>query len=86
MRGTLDTISALSREGISEVRDLMNTMERKVVTWDDLFAEIIRYGSVMLEPHSIEFFHSLIVQSADEELDLSLYSELLRVFKELLSI
>jgi PAS domain S-box-containing protein len=52
---TLATISQLSREGVSEIRGIMRSIDISEMSWHTLAAEIRIQGTNMLEPHSIAF-------------------------------
>ena len=52
---TFATISALSREGIAEIRNLIYSLERNDLNWSSLIAEMRSLGHKMAEPHGIAF-------------------------------
>ena len=83
MRDVLETIGRLAREGMHELRGVMNALERRDVSWVDLVAEMRRFGTTMLEPHELVLRVCGPAGSASEEaVDLYLYSNLLGIFKE----
>ena len=53
VRKTLATISQLSREGVSEIRGIMRSIDISEMSWHTLAAEIRIQGTSMLEPHGI---------------------------------
>ena len=53
--GTLATISALSREGIDEIRNLIYSLDRRDLNWSFLSAEMRSQGNKIVEPHAIAF-------------------------------
>lgn len=79
---TFRTIGGLAREGISEIRGVVNALERRWVTWGDLFVEMRRYANRMLEPHRVELRMATSGAAVDDELDLRLYTALLNILKE----
>jgi PAS domain S-box-containing protein len=48
-------IAGLAREGTAEVRALMNSAERRQLTWPDLVAEVRRYGELLFDPERAVF-------------------------------
>lgn len=83
MRDVLETIGRLAREGMQEIRGVMNALERREVCWSDLLAEMRRFGTTMLEPHDL----ALRVQgpegaASEETVDVYLFLNLLGIFKE----
>jgi PAS domain S-box-containing protein len=55
IRSKLATISQLAREGITEIRGFMRSIDTRGLTWHMLAAEIRSQGSTLLEPHNICF-------------------------------
>lgn len=54
-RNMLATISELSREGLSEIRGFMNSIDDSKMDWHALIADIRHYGRTFIEPHGIAF-------------------------------
>jgi len=52
---TFATISALSRDGIAEIRSLIYSLDRNDLKWPSLIAEMRRLGNTMAEPHEIAY-------------------------------
>ena len=55
VKSTLATISRLSRDGVSEIRSFMRSLDTGELNWRTLAAEIRNQGTSLLEPHNIAF-------------------------------
>lgn len=78
----LATISELSREGLSEIRGFMNSIDDSRMDWHALTADIRHYGSTFLEPHGISFQVTSTVGDVREQPVSILYLNLFRICKE----
>ncbi len=85
MKKALAVIAELSREGVAEIRSFMNGLENGESTWNDLAAEIRRYGSYVTEPHNISFAVNTEVSTGDEKPGIFLYLMLFRISREALT-
>lgn len=79
---TVRTMGTLAREGVLEVRQFMSMLEQQELAWGDLYAEMRRYGTTMLEPHDIALRVRVVGELPAGGLDLLLYTSLLGIFKE----
>lgn len=78
----LATISELSREGLSEIRSFMNSIDNSRLDWHALIADIRHYGSTFVEPHGILFQVTSTVGDVREQPVSILYLNLFRICKE----
>jgi signal transduction histidine kinase len=78
---TLNYIRQLAREGTAEVRALMNSAERRQLTWPDIVAEIRRYGKLVFDER-VEFEFRLTGTPPDSFLPLASAMSLYRVCRE----
>jgi signal transduction histidine kinase len=85
VKKTLSTISRLSREGISEVRSFMQSLDTPELTWRTLAAELRSQGTNMVEPHQIGFSHEASVDDVPEQPGSLLWVNVLRIYKEALT-
>ncbi len=65
VRSRLATISQLAREGVTEIRSFMRSIDTNGLSWRTLATEIRSQGNTLLEPHSIRF--SLETSIDDEQ-------------------
>lgn len=82
LKNTLDTISGLSRESVTEIRGFMKSLDNSSADWPSFTADLRQYGSNIMEPHDIEFS---LLELVDVEADLPssvLRLNVLRIFKE----
>ncbi len=82
---TLATISRLSREGISEIRGFMHSLDTKDLNWRTLAAELRNQGTSMLEPHNIVFVLKSVVHDGNEQPGSLLWVSLFKIYKEALT-
>lgn len=85
VRKTLATISRLSREGISEVRSFMHSLDTRELSWRTLAAELRSQGTGMLEPHNISFNMKSTVDGGPEQPGSLLWVNLFKIYKEALT-
>lgn len=81
----LKTISALSQEGLSEIRGFMSSLDIKEISWQDMAAELRSLGSSMIEPHGLSFKMDVKVKDIDEQPNSLLYFNIFRTYKEALT-
>lgn len=55
IKKALFTISSLAREGLTDIRGFMHSLDAKDMSWQSLMAELRSQGSGMIEPHGIAF-------------------------------
>jgi PAS domain S-box-containing protein len=82
---TLVTISQLSREGASEIRSFMQSLDSEELSWHALTAEIRKQGATLVEPHRIRFAAETSVHDPIEQPGSLLWVNLLRIYKEALT-
>ena len=82
---TLVTISQLSREGSSEIRSFMQSLDSAELSWHALTAELRKQGATLVEPHCIRFAAETSVADAIEQPGSLLWVNLLRIYKEALT-
>jgi PAS domain S-box-containing protein len=82
---TLATISRLSREGISEIRSFMHSLDTKDLNWRTLAAELRNQGTSMLEPHNIVFVLESALHDGNEQPGSLLWVCLFKIYKEALT-
>lgn len=85
IKRTLTIISELSREGLSEMRSFMSSLDAKEQNWHMLIAELRRVGSNLIEPHSIPFFMEDSVSDMNGQPGGLLSINLFRIYKEALT-
>ena len=86
IKSTLATISQLSREGISEIRSFMRSLDTDGVSWHSMAAEIRNQGTSMLEPHDITFALETSINDVAETRPGSLLCvNLFKIYKETLT-
>jgi signal transduction histidine kinase len=82
IRKTLATISELSREGLSEIRSFMNSIDQSRMDWHTLIADIRHYGCTFIEPHGMSFHVTSAIGDVREQPVSRLYLNLFRICKE----
>ncbi len=86
VKKTLATISRLSREGISEIRSFMHSLDTRELSWRTLAAELRNQGTNMLEPHGIAFdMESAVADDGHEQPGSLLWVNLFKIYKEALT-
>ncbi len=85
IRKTLSTISELSREGLSEIRGFMCSIDDSRMDWNTLIADIRHYGSTFIEPHGISFQVESAIADCREQPVSILHLNLFRIYKEALT-
>jgi PAS domain S-box-containing protein len=86
VKNTLATISRLSRDGISEIRSFMRSLDTGQLNWQTLAAEIRNQGTSLLEPHAIAFaFEASIDEQPAGQPGSLLCVSLFKIYKEALT-
>jgi PAS domain S-box-containing protein len=81
----LATISRLSREGISEVRSFMHSLDSKELNWRTLAVELKNQGANMVEPHKIKFAIVTAIEDTQEQPGSLVWVNLFKIYKEALT-
>ncbi len=82
---TLSTISRLSREGISEIRSFMHSLDSKELNWRTLAVELRNQGTNMVEPHKIKFAIETSVEDMQEQPGSLIWVNMFKIYKEALT-
>ncbi len=85
IKRTLITISRCSQEGISEIRNLMKSLDSSELNWQALAVMLRREGAAMVEPHGIRFTIETAVDDISVQPGSLLWVNLLRIYKEALT-
>lgn len=85
IKKTLATISRLSREGVSEIRSFMQSLDSRELSWHALASELRNLGTTMVEPHRISFIAETSVEDIQEQPGSLLWIDLIRIYKEALT-
>ncbi len=86
MRNKLVTISHLAREGVTEIRSFMRSIDTRGLNWHMLAAEIRSQGNALLEPHDIGFtLNTAIDEDAGNEPGSMICVNLFKIYKESLT-
>ncbi len=81
----LSTITRLAREGISEIRSFMHSLDTKDTDWHTLIAELRNQGMNMVEPHSISFQMKTAKKNMKSKPGSLLWVNTFRIYKEALT-
>jgi PAS domain S-box-containing protein len=81
----LSTISRLSREGISEVRSFMHSLDSKELNWRTLAVELRNQGTNMVEPHNIKFTIETVVEDMEVQPGSLIWVNMFKIYKEALT-
>lgn len=84
IRKSLATISRCSQEGISEIRNLMRSLDSSELSWQALAVTLRAEGAAMVEPHGIRFTIETAVDDIPVQPGSLLCVNLVRIFKEAL--
>ncbi len=85
IKKTLATISQCSQEGISEIRNLMRSLDSNELNWQALAVALRSEGAAMVEPHGIRFTIETAVDDISVQPGSLLWVNLLRIYKEALT-
>jgi PAS domain S-box-containing protein len=81
----LSTISRLSREGISEIRGFMHSLDSKELNWRTLAVELRNQGSNMVEPHKIKFMIETALEDLQEQPGSLVWANMFKIYREALT-
>ena len=79
---TFATITALSREGITEIRSLIYSLDRSDLNWRSFIAELRSQGNKMAEPHKITFEMTSEVEEGAGDPGSLLCLHLFKIYRE----
>lgn len=82
VRKNLATIAELSKEGLSEIKSFLYSLDVKEGDWYTMIAELRRIGSTMVEPLGISFGMENSVQEMKEQPGSLLSMVVFRIYKE----
>ncbi len=83
---TLATISDLSREGMSEIRSFMHSLDSKELNWRTLAVELKNQGANLVAPHRIKFSIATTIEEELQDQPGSLvWANMFRIYKEALT-
>jgi len=82
VKKTLNTISGLSRESVTEIRGFMKSLDNTSADWPSFVADLRQYGTNILEPHNIDFTLLDLVEIEAELPSSVLRLNVLRIYKE----
>ncbi len=85
IKKTLATISQCSQEGISEIRNLMRSLDSAQLSWQALAVALRSEGGAMVEPHGIRFRIETAVDDVSMQPGSLLWVNVLRIYKEALT-
>jgi PAS domain S-box-containing protein len=85
VKKTLSTISRLSREGISEIRSFMHSLDSKDLNWRTLAVELRNQGINMVEPHKIKFTIETAIEDMQEQPGSLVWVNMFKIYKEALT-
>lgn len=85
LKKSLSMISELSRDGMSEIRSLMYSLDKKDLTWNTLIAELRNRGTRTVEPHMISFEMAAQIEQGGREPGTLLCLHLFRIYRESLT-
>jgi PAS domain S-box-containing protein len=85
IKNTLSVISRLSKEGISEIRGFMHSLDYTDLNWRTMAAELRNQGTNMVEPHSISFDLETSFDETIEPPSSLLWVNLFKIYKEALT-
>lgn len=85
VRKTLTTISDLSSEGLAEIKNFMQSLDAREITWQALAAELRMSGGSLVEAHGFGFTMTADVDGVDGRPASLLWLNLQRIYKEALT-
>lgn len=85
IRQRLATIAGLAREGLSEIRSFMKSLDGQETDWDSLVADLRYLGSTMIEPHGMTLRFQTGPDQPPGRLHSHLHLNLFRIYKEALT-
>ena len=85
-RNKLATVAHLARDGVTEIRSFMRSIDTRGLNWHMLAAEIRSQGNTLLEPHNIDFtLETAIDEDAGVEPGSLICVNLFKIYKESLT-
>ena len=85
-RNKLATVAHLARDGVTEIRSFMRSIDTRGLNWHMLAAEIRSQGHTLLEPHNIDFtLETAIDEDAGVEPGSLICVNLFKIYKESLT-
>jgi signal transduction histidine kinase len=84
IREILVMICELSKEEISEIRNILYGLDERQLDWYSLLADLRHYGKTLIEPHGILFDMNISIENGLKRPSTSLCLGLFRIFKEAL--
>ncbi len=85
IKKTLSTISELSREGLSEIRNFMNSLDARDLNWQTLLAELRDQGNAMIGPHGMSFDLKASLEDTDDQPGSLFCLNLFKIYREALT-
>ncbi len=85
IKKTVSVISRLSKEGISEIRGFMHSLDYADLNWRTLASELRNQGTNMIEPHSMTFDLETSIDETHEQPGSLLWVNLFKIYKEALT-
>jgi PAS domain S-box-containing protein len=85
IKRTLSTISELSREGLSEIRNFMNSLDARDMNWQTLLAELRDQGNAMIGPHGMSFDLTSTIEDTEDQPGSLLCLNLFKIYREALT-
>ena len=85
IKKTLSTISELSREGLFEIRNFMNSLDARDMNWQTLLAELRDQGHAMIGPHGMSFDLTSSIDDTDDQPGSLLCLNLFKIYREALT-
>jgi len=82
IKKTLSTISRLSREGISEIRGFMHSLDAQDLNWRTVATELRSQGINMVEPHRIAFDLEAVLCDVQAQPGSLFWVNLFKIYKE----
>jgi signal transduction histidine kinase len=84
-RRALSAISELSREGLSEIRSFMKSLDNKDANWHTLAVDFRLFGKNVVESHGMSFDIETNISNTEDQPGSLLCLSLFRIYKEALT-
>jgi PAS domain S-box-containing protein len=85
VKKTLVTIAQLSQEGVSEIRNIMFSLDTKELHWRTMASELRIQGYNLIESHGISFTIETLVDDVQEQPTSLVWVNVLKIYKETLT-
>jgi signal transduction histidine kinase len=85
IRNSLSTISDLSREGLTEIRTFMHSLDDGNLSWRGLASDLRSSGTKIIEPNGIAFELDTLLDDAEGRPGSLLFLNILRIYREALT-